>query len=381
MSGGPLKKKITHIFLAGGEQWCSELVDYYQSGGQASSLFEHAFVSGEQDFISNSAIYHDSRIDAISSRKMNSLNLFSDYAKQSDLLFLYNNILPSLDRARLPMEVVKKTVWLSFGSDLDCERNSGWKGSSITSCLYHALALPLIESVSRFKMSRLRAVAVNDVSYDASIVRRDYGDVPLYGFSYLKNDAITSIPKSSNTQRPSSEVRVLLGHHGYPGINHLGMLRRLRKFAKDNMTVVIPLVYGDRTYIEKVKSFALSDFEGKVEIITTPMSYDSYAELLSTIDIAIFDTDKNIAVGNIAILCNYGKKIYTRKDGGIAKRLRMEGVQTYDSNSIGSMSFADFASPVEHAESGLMYCERLETFLQQGEDRMRILLSELAEDV
>lgn len=373
------KRRVAHIFLGGGEQWCSNIVNYYRTANdKAVRRFEHLFISSPCDFSNDPKVIHDERICFDDGKRAHSLAFLYDYASEVDWVFLYNNRLTVLDRACVKRKVLKKIVWFSFGSDIDLENESGWHGSNFLSKIYHATVLPVVEAQAKRKMGAVRAICIQAV-YDGFSIRRDYGDVPLLPFSFLKNREKSVLPMSNCSYKKDGILRILVGHHGYPGVSHRRVLEALLRYKNENILIYLPMAYGDRSYIQQVKKYARDCFSDKAIIIDEPMNFEDYASFLSTIDVAIFDTDKNVAVDNIALLCHFGKKIYSRTTGRIAERLSFESIRVYDVDSIKTEPFGTFSEPSQSAEAEKAYAKAAYSGFDIRSQRLSVMLSRIDE--
>lgn len=138
-------------------------------------------------------------------------------------------------------------------------------------------------------------------------------------------------------------INIQIGHQCNPILNHVKILEALHRFRHENIRVHIPLSYGDREYGDMVEDRALSLFGDKAYCIREMMPKDEYLDFLSTIDIAIFNTPRQIGLGNITPLMFMGKKLIIPK-GTVMYDL---GIPIVDYNRVKSMDFNEFAHPVD----------------------------------
>lgn len=86
-------------------------------------------------------------------------------------------------------------------------------------------------------------------------------------------------------------------------------------------------------------------FGEKVIVIEEFLDIDKYTELLSTIDVGIFNTDRQQALGNIRVLLRFGAKVFLSDDGGMIPFFSEEG---YCVHSVSEISKLDFKLFVEN---------------------------------
>lgn len=373
--------KVTHIFLGGGEQWCTYLIRFYLNKENViCNQYEHYFVSGDNDFKNNKAVKKDNRIHFSDGKLRHDLSFLYEYAHKSDLVFIYNNLLSTYDRAFIRKNILKKIVWISFGSDIDVENEAGWHGNHILVKCYNGIILQFLERKSKENMSKIRCICTIAM-YDGLAIRRDYKNVKLLPYSYLRPSPNTLLQYNNKIKENDEIVRVMVGHHGYPGVNHKDCLNKLVRFKNENLQIYLPMTYGDGKYIDRIREYAKNIFKNKIHIITEPMEYSEYIDFISKMDILILDTKKNIASGNVNMFCYFGKKLYLTSNGKIAERLALEGIYTYDINNIKNESFEEFSCESIAAESEKKYAEEyFKKIGTSGRNKVCTTLKKIYED-
>ena len=105
-------------------------------------------------------------------------------------------------------------------------------------------------------------------------------------------------------------INILIGHSCDPNLNHIEVLEDLLKFKDENIKIYIPLSYGIMANGDQVERKAKDLFGDKVFCLREMMDRDQYLDFLATIDIAIFNTQRQIGLGNLAPLRYMGKKLF-----------------------------------------------------------------------
>ena len=95
----------------------------------------------------------------------------------------------------------------------------------------------------------------------------------------------------------------------------------------------MPLSYGDLNYAKEVIAIGKEIFKDNFIPITDYMDFSEYISLLGTIDIAIFNHNRQQAMGNITTLLGLGKKVYIRTDITSYSYLSDLGINIYDTNN------------------------------------------------
>jgi len=135
--------------------------------------------------------------------------------------------------------------------------------------------------------------------------------------------------------KPKSEFTIIqVGNSADPSNEHVAVFEKLKKFKDENIKLVVPLSYGDEDYTKEVVQVGYDIFGDKFYPLLEFMDFKKYLKLLSEIDIAIFNHDRQQAMGNITTLLGLGKKVYLRKDVITWNYLTEVGVKVFDVESI-----------------------------------------------
>ena len=111
-------------------------------------------------------------------------------------------------------------------------------------------------------------------------------------------------PKEHNT------TNIQVGNSADPTNNHLEVFEKLEKYKDEDIRVIVPLSQGNKEYAKEVIKKGKSIFGTKFEALTDFMPFEKYLQQLSEIDIAIFNHNRQQAMGNTITLLGLGKKVY-----------------------------------------------------------------------
>ncbi len=162
---------------------------------------------------------------------------------------------------------------------------------------------------------------------------------------YPTNADVSLLNKLLNEHKENEKTTILLGNSATLSNQHLPALERLQVFSDRNIVVLCPLSYGDMEYAEKVCDYGHKVLGEKFRPIKEYMSVEDYSELLNSVDIAVFNNNRQQATGNIEILAYLNKKIYIRSDTTTWKHyVQRDNCKFYDALKISSMSFEKFIS-------------------------------------
>lgn len=108
------------------------------------------------------------------------------------------------------------------------------------------------------------------------------------------------------------KIYIQLGNSADPSNEHLEILERLEQYKSENIEIICPLSYGDKEYALKIKRIGEEKFGNKFVALTDFIPFEKYLEVLGEVDIAIFNHNRQQAMGNIISLLGLGKKVYIR---------------------------------------------------------------------
>ncbi|MBP7613015.1 MAG: TDP-N-acetylfucosamine:lipid II N-acetylfucosaminyltransferase [Paludibacter sp.] len=273
--------------------------------------------------------------------------------KVRDLLFVLKNIKkahwiylhflaydPSLLFWALNKKLIAKSTWIIWGSDLYSyyKRNKNLKTR-----IYEILRKKIIGHLPEI----------------AAFVKEDYDLVKkLYYTNAVYTPILYPIPVNTKqldkfrTNKASATTTFLTGNSGDPSNLHIEMLNYLSRFSNEDIIIKCPLSYGGSAqYIEKVIQYGNEIFAEKFEPVTNYMNTEEYAELLSTVDVALMNHKRQQGLGNILALMYLGRKVYMRSDITSYYFFERHKCDIFDIRNIDKSSFGELIKPVDKAEN------------------------------
>ena len=199
--------------------------------------------------------------------------------------------------------LLKKSAWVIWGGDL-YKYKDRTKGLNQGSAVQKFLRRRIIS-----KLGFLATYLPGDVAY----AREWYGakgthiECIMYPSNLFTNPAIE--PKEA-----SGPITLQIGNSANSRNNHMAILKMLEPYKERDIKIFAPLSYGDMAYGEKVGSCGKELFGEKFVPLTQFLPLEAYKELLASVDIAIFYSKHQHAMGNIITLLGLGKKVYIMKD-------------------------------------------------------------------
>lgn len=139
-------------------------------------------------------------------------------------------------------------------------------------------------------------------------------------------------------------VNILLGNSATTENNHISALNVLSKYKNDSVIIYCPLSYGNKEYGNKVIQYGKQIFGNRFIPLIDFMSYNEYAKLLNNCDVALFNTERQQALGNIFIMFALGKKVFLNKNNPTFRYFNSINVKTFLINDINDLSLEQFVS-------------------------------------
>lgn len=211
-----------------------------------------------------------------------------------------------------------KSYWIIWGGDL---------------YIYKARKATLRNKIYEF----LRKSVIKKIGYIVTSLDGEYRLVRKWyklKTEYIKMFVYPSVvykPIISNTKR-NKKMMILLGNSSTQTNRHMEALEIISKKneANSEFLVFCPLSYGDMKYRDLVIKRGIFLLKDKFIPMTDFIPLETYNKFLSTMDVAIFNNDRQQAMGNIITLLGMGKKIFMPAKSPVAKHLKKLGVRVFD---------------------------------------------------
>lgn len=153
----------------------------------------------------------------------------------------------------------------------------------------------------------------------------------------------------SQTVADNDTVYIQVGHNAYEKLNHISVLNRLSRFADNNIHILMPMSYGGtKDYIKKVKEVAEDLFPGKHTIITDFLPLEKYNALVDRVDIAIFEIERQIGLGNINRMIAKNVKLYMPSSSVMYQFFSSKGIPIQKTDNLNEIDYKEFISTIEY---------------------------------
>ncbi|GAA5415782.1 TDP-N-acetylfucosamine:lipid II N-acetylfucosaminyltransferase [Paraliobacillus ryukyuensis] len=198
--------------------------------------------------------------------------------------------------------LLKKCYWVIWGADLYYHN---YRHRNIKSNINENMRKKIIKNV--------RGV-ITHVKSDYELAKKWYGTKGEYYYSSLYPSNLYQKFPYNNEMINSNKTYIQIGNSADPSNNHFEVLDKLQKYNDLDIELICPLSYGNREYASQVIEYGKKFFGDKFIPVTEFQPFDEYRNLLAKIDVAIFNHNRQQALGNIITLLGLGKKVYLRKE-------------------------------------------------------------------
>ncbi|WP_152207600.1 TDP-N-acetylfucosamine:lipid II N-acetylfucosaminyltransferase [Marinobacter changyiensis] len=217
--------------------------------------------------------------------------------------------------------LLPKCYWVIWGGDLHRyqKKKSGLREN-------------INEGLRKFVIRRIGNL-VTYIKGDLDLARKWYGAEGEFHecLMYLSNIFDPSLVQASEeSSRKPDGLNILVGNSADPSNNHINVLEKLRPYKNENIKIFAPLSYGDQKYAAQLMAQGDEWFGNKFVPLTRFMSFDQYLRFLSSLSLAIFNHERQQAMGNIITLLGMGKTVFMRSNISSWTFLRGLGIELKD---------------------------------------------------
>ncbi len=316
---------ITHIFENNCEEFSEPFIDFVNSNFNIGS---HEFIVMGEDIRKKPRTHVNLLfVKSVFDRQ------FIKILNKSDKIILHSMFNPRLLLLLfLKPRILKKIYWVIWGGDL----------------YFHYvykenIKYRLYEFLRRSTFKRFYAIC-SLVENDYYIARDIYNiSDKRYKAIYINKNLNEWVGSLKGTSDQHDGINILLGNSATESNRHLEAIEWLSVFKNEDIKIYCPLSYGDSEYAQNVISFSKQKFGNKFIPMLEKLEHSEYTRFLNTIDIGVFNNDRQQGLGNIYTLLELGKKVYVRDDTTTWAELAGKfNITLFATNKLQSLSFDEF---------------------------------------
>ena len=176
------------------------------------------------------------------------------------------------------------------------------------------------------KHSKIRHEVIKNMRHCVPVTYDDYLYIKSHYDSNATYHKCINYPKSIKvfkdrlTCNNTKIKKVLVGNSATDTNRHLEVFKKLINFQ--DIDIFAPLSYGNCLYQQYIIQEGKQIFGDNFYPIIEMMEYNQYISFLKTINIAIFNHNRQQGVGNILLLLAMGKTIYLSKENNAYNMLK-----------------------------------------------------------
>lgn len=170
----------------------------------------------------------------------------------------------------------------------------------------------------------------------------------------LLADSVHELHLQPSLSDQVSGKRFLVGNSATQTNRHMEVFEQLARFIDRDITVYVPLAYGDAEYRQRVLAEGERLLGDSFHPLLDFVDYSKYADFLGTISVAIFNNNRQQGMGNITTLLAQGAKVFLSEDGPMFKDFSQSGYHVCKAEDICHLSYEDVvAFPDEYRKSNI----------------------------
>lgn len=215
--------------------------------------------------------------------------------------------------------LLKKCYWVIWGGDLYRYKRErkGFKSH-------------LLEFMRKYVIKNMGGL-ITHIKGDYELAQEWYGAKGKYYYSFMYPSNLYKeydMPKNKS----DNKIYIQIGNSADPSNNHTEMIMKLSKYKDKDIKIICPLSYGNVEYREEIIKLGKDILGDKFIPLVDFMPFEEYLKILARIDVAIFNHERQQAMGNITTLLGLGKKVYIRDDITTWTFCEEHGLKVYSSN-------------------------------------------------
>jgi dTDP-N-acetylfucosamine:lipid II N-acetylfucosaminyltransferase len=240
---------------------------------------------------------------------------------------IFTEIVPILF---IRLGILKKCYWVIWGGDL----------------YYHETRVKsfrsnLGEFMRRIIIKNMGVIITNNEG-EYELARKWYPTKARHMKAFYPSPIVYEDLDFDDDYKEKSLITILVGNSANPTNNHIEVLNKLLKFKDEDIEIIAPLSYGEKEWAKKVIETGEKLFGDKFKPLVDFLPPAEYARILNSVDIAVFNHNRQQALGNIKTLLYLGKKVYIRKDVTTWDYFERIGITVYDTYGMDKLSFEEF---------------------------------------
>ncbi|MCA1060854.1 TDP-N-acetylfucosamine:lipid II N-acetylfucosaminyltransferase [Rossellomorea aquimaris] len=219
--------------------------------------------------------------------------------------------------------LLSKCNWVIWGGDLYQYCNEK-----------KTLKAKLYEKMRSFTIRNISGL-ITHIKGDYELAKSWYNAKGDHYYTFLYPSNLYKKYDISKISKNSEKTYIQIGNSADPTNNHIEIFNELKEvkgLKNKNFEIICPLSYGNKEYANTVLEKGKELFGDKFKPLMEFVPFENYLDILAKIDIAIFNHQRQQAVGNITTLLSLEKKVYIRDDITTWSFCEEHGLKVYSIN-------------------------------------------------
>lgn len=340
-----IRYKYIHFLWGYDTKFSGPLVNMINNTPQYFKVEEHLFITPFESVKKSFSSYNNVILDCNGS----AADLINKYGGACDWI-ISHDLIDVRNCLRVKRKYLKKIIWRTWGGS---RQKSSWDWCNPLKSLYRYCSDYLYFCYMRLTFDRSPVFGISNVIDIIDLEQWGWNKnakLLVFGYPTAGIDEIIKGVEDGKGQQDKL-TRVLVGHQGDPNEHHVEFVKYLLSFKSDTLFIYLPLSYGNQDYIRDTVVELNKINSHHLVILDSLMPKNDYIKFLGGVDVAIFDGKTSMALGNIAYLLRFKKKLFINPDGIIRKAFDKEGIPYGTTDDIFTMDYEDFISPLNYPEA------------------------------
>lgn len=186
--------------------------------------------------------------------------------------------------------------------------------------------LPLSSfEIKKRAISRMDYIASSFIEEQEAIQKLIKQKKKTFPFWYYPIEQMVNIDETIVNDRNA----IIIGNSGTMSGNHLDVFDKIKLLSWTDRTVIVPLSYGNQTYIKEILEEGKATFGAQFMPLTDFMPLKAYNQIIKQCGVALLCNYRQQAVGNTISLLWFGCKVFLSTNNPFYHYLKRIGVEVF----------------------------------------------------
>jgi len=140
---------------------------------------------------------------------------------------------------------------------------------------------------------------------------------------------------------------IMVGNNSSITLNHISILKYLKRFTSESFIITCPLNYGDMDYKKILINYGENYFPINFRAIEDFIPFKIYQKEISNINVLVMNSIRTQGGGNISMALLSGKKVYMNPQNTHFQMLIKMGITVYSTEDLLKSSLDEIFSPLK----------------------------------